>query len=109
MEIGKNYDVVFSAGAYEIQYENGVTCIKKTPKSFRVKRLNGTTRLIGHDCIMNLKEVLPHSEVRGTRPSMSMLPSRSFNADKHRSCAARRSQEHASIGAMPVRAGQLRR
>lgn len=58
MEIGKTYDVVFSAGAYEIEYENGVTCIKKTPKSYRVKRLNGSTRLIGQDCILKLKEVL---------------------------------------------------
>jgi hypothetical protein len=62
MEVGKTYDVVFAAGAYEIEYENGVTCIKKTPKSFRVKRLDGTTRLIGQDCIMQLKEVLRHSE-----------------------------------------------
>jgi hypothetical protein len=64
MEIGKIYDVVFSVGAYEIEYENGVTCIKKTPKSYRVKRLNGTTRLIGQDCIMKLKEVLQCSEPR---------------------------------------------
>jgi hypothetical protein len=62
MEVGKTYDVVFAAGAYEIEYENGVTCIKKTPESFRVKRLDGTTRLIGQDCIMELKEVLRHSE-----------------------------------------------
>jgi hypothetical protein len=64
MEIGKTYDVVFAAGAYEIEYENGVTCIKKTPKSFRVKRPDGTTRLIGQDCIMELKPVLRPSEPR---------------------------------------------
>ena len=64
MEIGKTYDVVFAAGAHEIEYENGVTCIRKTPKSFRVKRLDGTTRLIGQDCIMELKEVPCHSESR---------------------------------------------
>ncbi len=57
MEIGKSYDVVFSTGRYEIEYENSVKCIKKTPKSFRVERLNGTTRLIGQDSIMELKEV----------------------------------------------------
>lgn len=57
MEIGKTYDVVFSTGRYEIEYENSVTCIKKTPKSYRVKRMNGTTRLIGQDSIMSLKEV----------------------------------------------------
>lgn len=57
MEIGKTYDVVFSTGAYEIEYENGVTCIKRTPKSYRVKRLDGTTRLVGQDCIIELKEV----------------------------------------------------
>jgi hypothetical protein len=64
MEIGKTYDVVFTAGAYEIEYENGVTCIRKTPKSYRVKRFDGTTRLIGQDCIMELKEVLRPSEPR---------------------------------------------
>jgi len=57
MEIGKTYDVVFSAGAYEIEYENCVTCIKKTLKSYRVKRLNGSTRLIGQDSILKLREV----------------------------------------------------
>jgi hypothetical protein len=57
MEIGKTYDIVFSAGAYEIEYENGVTCIKKTPKSFRVKRLNGSMRLIAQDSILKLREV----------------------------------------------------
>jgi len=58
MEIGKIYDVVFSAGTYEIEYENGVKCIKKTPDSYRVVRPNGTTRLVGHDSIMDLKEVI---------------------------------------------------
>lgn len=57
MEIGKTYDVVFSTGRYEIEYENGVTCIKKTPKSYRVKRADGTTRLVGQDSILSLKEV----------------------------------------------------
>lgn len=57
MEIGKIYDVVFSVGAYEIEYENGVKCIKITPKSYRVERPNGTTRLIGQDCIMSIKEI----------------------------------------------------
>jgi len=57
MEIGKIYDVVFSAGRYDIEYENSVRCIKKTPKSYRVERVDGTTRLIGQDSIMKLKEV----------------------------------------------------
>jgi hypothetical protein len=57
MEIGKIYDVVFTAGRYEIEYENGVRCIKKTPQSYRVQRVDGTTRLIGQDSIMKLKEV----------------------------------------------------
>jgi len=57
MEIGKMYDVVFSTGRYEIEYENSVRCIKKTPKSYRVERLDGTTRLVGQDSIMELKEV----------------------------------------------------
>jgi len=57
MEFGKTYDVVFSAGAYEIEYENGVTCIKKTPKSYRVKRLSGSMRLIAQDSILKLREV----------------------------------------------------
>ncbi len=62
MEIGKTYNVVFTAGRYEIEYESGVKCIKKTPKSYRVKRANGTTRLIGQDCIMELKEVAVPTE-----------------------------------------------
>jgi len=59
MEIGKIYDVVFTIGNYgEIEYERGVKCIKKTPQSYRVERSNGTTRLIGQDCIGELKEVV---------------------------------------------------
>ena len=57
MEIGKTYNVAFSAGSYEIEYENNVRCIKKTPKSYRVERPNGTTRLVGQDSIFELKEV----------------------------------------------------
>jgi len=59
MEIGKIYEVVFSTGRYEIEYEKCVTCIKKTPKSYRVKRVDGTTRLVGQDFILELKEVSP--------------------------------------------------
>ena len=58
MEIGKCYDVVFSTGRYEIEYENSVRCIKITPKSYRVERVDGTTRLIGQGSIMKLKEVV---------------------------------------------------
>lgn len=58
MEVGKKCHVVFSAGRYEIEYENGVRCIKKTPKSYRVERVDGTTRLIGQDSIMELKEMV---------------------------------------------------
>jgi hypothetical protein len=57
MKIGKMYDVVFSTGKYEIEYEDNVKCIKITPKSYRVERQNGTTRLIRQDFIMKLKEV----------------------------------------------------
>jgi hypothetical protein len=57
MEIGKIYDVVFSTGRYDIEYENGVRCIKKTPRSFRVERVDGTTRLIRQGFILKLKEV----------------------------------------------------
>ncbi len=57
MEIGKKYDVVFSTGSYEIEYENNVRCIKKTPKSYRFERADGTYRLIGQDSIIELKEV----------------------------------------------------
>ena len=38
MKIGKYYDVVFTTGRYEIEYESGVKCIKKTPQSYRVER-----------------------------------------------------------------------
>ena len=65
MEIGKRYDVVFTTGHYEIEYENGVKCIKKTPKSYRVERVDGTTRLIGQDSIMELKEVVGHTIPKG--------------------------------------------
>jgi hypothetical protein len=34
---------------------------------------------------------------------------RSFDADTHRQGAASRAREHRSCGALPVRAGQLRR
>jgi hypothetical protein len=57
MEIGKTYDVVFAAGRYEIEYVNSVRCIKRTPKSYRVKKVDGTTRLIGQESILELKEV----------------------------------------------------
>ncbi|TWC72020.1 hypothetical protein FB597_1011005 [Herbaspirillum sp. SJZ099] len=57
MEIGKIYNVAFSTGLYEIEYENSVKCIKKTPKSYRIERADGTTRLVGHDSILNLKEI----------------------------------------------------
>jgi hypothetical protein len=57
MEIGKTYDVVFLAGRYEIEYENAVKCVKRTPKSYRIERPDGTTRLVGHDSILSLKSV----------------------------------------------------
>lgn len=57
MEIGEFYDVSFATGRYEIEYENNVECIKKTPKSYRVRRTDGTTRLIGQDLILELKKV----------------------------------------------------
>lgn len=57
MEIGEIYDVVFSTGRYEIEYENCVECIKKTPKSYRVEREDGTTRLVGQDSILELKKL----------------------------------------------------
>jgi hypothetical protein len=57
MEIDKFYNVVFSTGKYEIEYEKGVKCIKKTPKSYRVEKTDGSTRLIGQESIMELKEV----------------------------------------------------
>lgn len=64
MEIGKIYDVSFTTGRYEIEYENSVRCIKKTPKSYRVEREDGTTRLIGHNSIMELKEVVGLASLR---------------------------------------------
>lgn len=57
MEVGKTYNVVFATGRYEIEYENGVTCIKITPQSYRVKRADGTTRLVKQDLIMDLEEI----------------------------------------------------
>lgn len=56
MEIGKTYDVTFSTGRYEIEYENGVTCIKETPLSYRVQRPDGTTRLVRKGSMFELKE-----------------------------------------------------
>lgn len=56
MKMGKIYDVAFTTGRYEIEYERGVKCIKKTPQSYRVERADGTTRLIRQDSIMELKE-----------------------------------------------------
>lgn len=57
MEIGTIYDVVYSRGDYEIEYENGVKCIKLTPKSYRLERPDGSTFLIRQDSIMELKKV----------------------------------------------------
>jgi hypothetical protein len=39
----------------------------------------------------------------------ALLSNRSFDADTQRHCAARPAREHTSRGAMPLRAGQLRR
>ncbi|TNJ36296.1 hypothetical protein FGF66_12035 [Chlorobaculum thiosulfatiphilum] len=58
MKIGQIYDVVFATGRYEVEYEYGVKCIKKTPQSYRVERTDGTTRLIRQDSIMELKETV---------------------------------------------------
>lgn len=58
MQIGKIYNVAFTVGRYEIEYERNVKCIKKTSQSYRVERMDGTTRLIGHDCIIELKEIV---------------------------------------------------
>jgi len=58
MKIGKIYDVVFATGHYEVEYERGVKCIKKTPQSYRVERTDGTTRLIRQDLIVELKDVV---------------------------------------------------
>jgi len=57
VEIGKYYNVVFSTGKYEIEYYNGVKCIKKTPKGYRVEKPDGSTRVIIEDYIRELKEV----------------------------------------------------
>lgn len=57
MKKGNTYDVVFATGKYEVEYENSVKCIKVTPKSYRVERKDGTTRLIKQDLIMELKEI----------------------------------------------------
>lgn len=51
------YNVVFATGRYEIEYENCVKCIKITPKSYRVERPDGTTRLVPQDLIMSLEEI----------------------------------------------------
>ena len=64
MKIGKIYDVAFTTGRYEIEYERGVKCIKITPQSYRVEREDGTTRLIGLDCIMELKDVVGFTSPR---------------------------------------------
>ncbi len=61
MEIGKIYNVVFLTGRYEIEYENRVKCIKETPKSYRVERSDGSTRLVRQDLIRNLEEVPGHT------------------------------------------------
>jgi len=58
VQIGKIYNVAFTVGRYEIEYERNVKCIKKTSQSYRVERMDGTTRLIGHDCIIELKEIV---------------------------------------------------
>tara|TARA_R110002124_G_scaffold45866_4_gene138253 strand:- start:1677 stop:1862 length:186 start_codon:yes stop_codon:yes gene_type:complete len=57
MEVGKNYNIVFATGRYEIEYENGVTCIKITPQSYRIERSDGTTRLVKKDLIMSLEVI----------------------------------------------------
>lgn len=59
MEVGNYYDVAFSTGRYEIEYENRVKCVKVTPKSYRIERPDGSTRLVGHDSILELKRVSP--------------------------------------------------
>jgi len=57
MEVGKTYNVVFATGRYEIEYENCVTCIKITPQSYRIERIDGTTRLVKQNLIMSLEEI----------------------------------------------------
>lgn len=61
MKLGKTYTVAFSTGMYEIDYEKEVKCIKITPKSYRVERPDGTTRLIGQDSILEIEEVSDRS------------------------------------------------
>jgi hypothetical protein len=41
--------------------------------------------------------------------SATMSANKSFDTDTQRHCAASRAREHTSCGAMPLRAGQLRR
>ncbi len=57
MKIGKTYNVVFTTGRYEVEYENNVKCIKVTPKHYRVERGDGSTRLVGQDSIFELEKV----------------------------------------------------
>ena len=56
MEVGKYYNIVFCL-KYDIEYESSVKCIKITPKCYRIERQNRTTRLIGKDSIMEIKEI----------------------------------------------------
>ena len=42
-------------------------------------------------------------------PIGKKLPNRSFDTDTQRHCAAKRASEPTPLGAMPLRAGQLRR
>lgn len=57
MEVGKTYNLCFSTGMYDLDYENNVKCVKITPKNYRIERTDGRTRLVGHDSILELKEV----------------------------------------------------
>lgn len=57
MEVGKIYNVAFLLGRYDLDYENQVQCIKVTPKNFRVRRADGSTRLIRQDYILKLELV----------------------------------------------------
>ena len=56
MELNKRYDITLSAGFYDIEYENNVKCIEIMPKSYRIERKDGTTRLIRRGCILQLKK-----------------------------------------------------
>lgn len=58
MKKGSIYDVDFMTGRYEFGYERSVKCIKITPKSYRVERKDGTTRLIKQDLVVKLKEII---------------------------------------------------